>query len=117
MANFLIDVNLPYYFSLWNNPDYVHQKDIEDSWTDSQIWNYAKENNLTIVTKDTDFQNKILLSEPPPKVIHSKVGNLRLKDFHNLISKNWKEILEFNKECKLVKVYVDRIEGIKGNPA
>ncbi|GHB51953.1 hypothetical protein [Persicitalea jodogahamensis] len=25
MPNYLIDINLPYYFSLWNNEVYVHQ--------------------------------------------------------------------------------------------
>lgn len=43
MPDFLIDVNLPYHFSLWNNPAYIHQIDINDSWTDFQIWEYAKE--------------------------------------------------------------------------
>lgn len=50
MAIFLIDVNLPYYFSLWNSPDYLHQIDINDSWPDSKIWEYAQENGLTIIT-------------------------------------------------------------------
>ena len=50
MKKFLIDVNLPYYFSLWNNVEFIHQKDINDEWTDEQIWNYARDNNLTIIT-------------------------------------------------------------------
>ena len=28
MAKYLIDVNLPYYFSLWRGPEYVHLKDV-----------------------------------------------------------------------------------------
>ncbi len=77
MANFLIDVNLPYYFSLWNNPDYIHQIDVNDTWTNNQIWDYAKEKGLTIITKESDFQNRMLISEPPPKVIHIKIGNCK----------------------------------------
>jgi len=34
MPKYLIDVNLPYYFSLWDSPDFTHQKDIDDEWTD-----------------------------------------------------------------------------------
>ena len=50
MLEFVVDANLPYYFSLWN---------------------YAKENNLTIITKDADFSVKISMAEEaPPKVIH-----------------------------------------------
>lgn len=33
MARYLIDVNLPYYFSLWRGPDYVHVRDIDGSGT------------------------------------------------------------------------------------
>jgi predicted nuclease of predicted toxin-antitoxin system len=59
MPRFLVDFNLPYYFSLWNDDDYIHQADIDDTWTDKQIWKYARENNLIIITKDTDFYNSI----------------------------------------------------------
>jgi predicted nuclease of predicted toxin-antitoxin system len=60
MAKYLIDANLPYYFGLWNNPDYIHVKDINDSWSDEQIWDYAKQNGLIIITKDADFSIKVL---------------------------------------------------------
>ena len=73
MKRFLIDVNLPYYFSLWNNEEFIHQKDIDDEWTDEKIWNYARQNNLTIITKDSDFSHRIILNSPPPKVIHIRL--------------------------------------------
>ena len=112
MAQFLIDVNLPYYFSLWHNEDFIHQIDLGDSWTDEQIWQYAKENNLTIITKDADFSNRILLKEPPPKVIHIRIGNLKMRDFFLLITKVWDQIKVLNRDYKLVNVFQDRIEGI-----
>jgi hypothetical protein len=37
MAKFLVDVNLPYYLSLWNTDEYIHQRNIDDEWKDSQI--------------------------------------------------------------------------------
>ena len=70
MPKYLIDVNLPYRFGLWNEDLYIHQFDLGDNWTDEQIWEYSKKNDLTIISKDADFSNKILLKEPPPKVIH-----------------------------------------------
>ena len=73
----------------------------------------CKRKNLTIITKDADFQNRILISEPPPKVIQIKVGNCKLKDLHILLNRIWNDVLEFNKDCKLVTVYADRIESIK----
>jgi len=52
MAKFLIDVNLPYYFSIWNNSDCYHMLDIGETWTDEKIWKYAKKHQFIIVTKD-----------------------------------------------------------------
>jgi len=70
MPKFLIDVNLPYYFSLWKSSEYIHQKDINDEWTDSQIWKYAEQNDLTIVSKDGDFSSRVIFHQPPPQVVH-----------------------------------------------
>jgi len=43
MPLYLIDANLPYYFSLWNTPDFIHVRDIDETWTDEEIWNFAKD--------------------------------------------------------------------------
>ncbi|WP_199562753.1 DUF5615 family PIN-like protein [Pedobacter chinensis] len=45
---FLIDVNLPRFFSLWNTDEYIHQYDLDDELSDTEIWKYAKLENLTI---------------------------------------------------------------------
>lgn len=73
MAKYLVDSNLPYYFSIWNTPDYIHQNDIDSSATDIAIWEYALEKRLTIITKDADFSDLILIKKPLPKVIHSNL--------------------------------------------
>jgi predicted nuclease of predicted toxin-antitoxin system len=57
MAVYLIDANLPYNFSLWSGTDYIHVRDIDDEWSDTRIWEYAKQNDLTIVTKDADLES------------------------------------------------------------
>lgn len=103
---------MPRYFSLWNSEDYVHQIDIDASMKDKDIWYYAKERGLTIVTKDSDFSNRIMFKEPPPKVIHIRFGNMSMKAFHETMKEVWQEALEMNKEYKLVNVYKKRVEGI-----
>ena len=110
MIKFLIDVNLPYKFSLWNHEPFQHVKEIDDEWSDSQIWQYAKKNALTIVTKDVDFSNRT--TEPPPKVIHIKVGNMKMSAFHDFMDNNWEEIIQLNGKHKLVNVYRDQVFGI-----
>jgi hypothetical protein len=37
MARYLIDVNLPRYFSIWTGGDFVFVHDIDATWKDSQI--------------------------------------------------------------------------------
>lgn len=113
MPKFLIDVNLPYYFSLWKDDAYVHQKDINDEWTDTQIWNYARQNDLTIISKDTDFSNRVLFHQPPPKVIHIRLGNMKMHEFYTAINSIWDDVLELNSNHKLVTIFRDRIEAIE----
>lgn len=86
--------------------------DIDPCMTDSAIWTYARENNLTIITKDADFSDRILLNNPPPRVIHIKFGNMKIKLFHKTIDSLWDTVLEMSAEYKLVRVYIDRIEGV-----
>ncbi len=112
MSKYIIDANLPYYFSLWRDTVYEHVIDIDPNMKDSEIWKYAKDNNLTIVTKDADFSDLVLLNNPPPRVIHIKLGNMKMKAFHNAIDSIWDEVLTMSKEYKLVRVYKDNIEGI-----
>ncbi len=109
---FLIDVNLPYYFSIWNSPEFLHLRDVGENWKDEQVWNDAKTENLTIVTKDADFSNRVMVSTPPPKVIHIRFGNLRMKNFHERISKVWQEVVNLNRTHKLINIFLDRIEAI-----
>ena len=112
MSEFLVEVNLPYKFKLWHDERFEHVREIDDEWSDSQIWQYAKERDLTIITKDVEFSNRIITTEPPPKVIHIKVGNMKLSEFRHFMLTNWEEIERMSVNHKLVDVYQDRITGI-----
>ena len=39
------------------------------------IWNYARDNGLTIVSKDSDFHRMSFVLGAPPQVIWLRVGN------------------------------------------
>jgi predicted nuclease of predicted toxin-antitoxin system len=110
---FLIDANLPYRFSLWSGEYFQHMRDVGETWTDSQIWQYARSHQLIIVTKDTDFSDRIMVSNPPPRVVHIRLGNMRMRDFHGLISDLWPQIVALSAGNRLVRVYRDRIEAIE----
>ena len=112
MARYLIDANLPYRFSLWQGDAYVHVYDIGDDMPDSAIWHYAQENLLTIVTKDADFSDRIMLQEPPPRIIHLRIGNMRLRDLFAFLQNVWPRVEELSASNRLVIVRPTLIECV-----
>ena len=46
-----------------------------DVATDVEIWEYAREHDHLIVSKDSDFRQLAFLHGPPPKVLWLRVGN------------------------------------------
>jgi predicted nuclease of predicted toxin-antitoxin system len=112
MKKYLIDANLPRKIKIWQTGDFQFVSEINDEWTDGEIWDYAKQNNLTIVTKDSDFSHRIIVSSPPPKIIHIKIGNMKLPDFESAIEKVWETTEKLSESHKLVNVFIDRIEAV-----
>lgn len=90
----------------------MHQFDLGDEWKDSKIWDYAKANDMTMITKDADFYHKIILSDPPPRVIHIRLGNMTTKSLYNTLAKIWPEVTAISEKAKLVMVYEERIEFV-----
>ena len=43
--------------------------------TDEDVWEYARANGFTIVSKDSDFQQRSLLYGHPPKLVWLRIGN------------------------------------------
>ncbi len=112
MTGFLLDENLPNSLRFTPSLPVKHVRDLGPSLADTSIWTYAKEHNLVIVTKDADFSERILISEPPPKVIHLRFGNMRLVDFHAHLAKVWPRIEELLTTNKLTNIYADRLEAV-----
>ena len=112
MTRFLIDANLPYRFELWRGAEYQHVFDLNDAWPDSEIWQYARLHNMAIVTKDADFSDWIIPSDPPPRVVHLRIGNMKIRDFHLFVQRVWPQICELIESHKLVIVYENRIEYV-----
>ncbi|MGL5872268.1 MAG: DUF5615 family PIN-like protein [Xenococcaceae cyanobacterium] len=72
-----------------------------DTVEDSVVWQYARDNEFMIVTKDSDFSELILLRGFPPKVIWIRIGNCTTNDIESLIRSHTKEIENFNNELSL----------------
>ena len=94
---FLVDVNLPKNFSFFNYEHFIHVYDINPFMKDSEIWDYALNHNLVIITKDSDFYFKATASSDSPKIIYLQLGNQTLNQLHNYFQNNWDKIFEMLK--------------------
>lgn len=54
-----------------------------------------------------------MVSNSPPKIIHIKIGNMKLKDFAAMIEQNWETAEKISETHKLVNVFIDRIEAVE----
>lgn len=79
MNGFLFDENLPVNIEFSPALKVKHVTSLKPSTTDTEIWEYTSKNHLVIVTKDADFSDRMIVSNPPPKVIHLKFGNMKKK--------------------------------------
>ena len=113
MKGFLFDENLPVNIQFSLSLPLQHITDLGESLSDTEVWEYAKLNDLIIVTKDADFSDRIIISAPPPKVVHLRFGNMRKKDFHAFLKRVWPQIEQLIQNHKLVNVYFNSIEGIE----
>ena len=78
-------------------PDTQHIKEVlSTSSDDISIWNYARSNGFTILTKDNDFDERSQLEGCPPKIIHLICGNKTTLHILNLLLWRKDDILLFD---------------------
>ena len=112
MKGFLFDENLPRRIRFTPSLQLTHVETLGASPEDASVWEYALQGEMVIVTKDADFSGRILLSQPPPWVVHLRIGNLRRADFHAFLARIWPQVESLLPAHKLVNVYADRIEAV-----
>jgi predicted nuclease of predicted toxin-antitoxin system len=60
---------------------YPNSKHVQDCGlsksSDADVWEYARLHGFTIVSKDSDFQERSILSGGPPKIIWLRILNCR----------------------------------------
>jgi predicted nuclease of predicted toxin-antitoxin system len=65
---------------------------------DVALWEYAKTSGFTIVSKDSDFQERSVLLGSPPKVIWVRAGNCSSEDIKNLLRSASTAVTRFIRE-------------------
>ena len=62
---------------------------------DARVWDHAGEHELTIVSKDADFNNRAFLYGPPPKVVWIRRGNCSTREIENLLRVRHPDVVAF----------------------
>lgn len=74
-------------------PDSTHVSLVGlDHALDRDVWQYARQNDLIIVSKDADFHELALVWGTPPKVIWIRRGNCSTKTIESLLRDNYEAI-------------------------
>ena len=68
---------------------------------DPIVWDYAKDNDLMIVSKDADMHDLSLVFGNPPKVIWLRLGNCSTSQVENLLRRDFNVIRSFYEDENL----------------
>jgi len=60
---------------------------------DKEIWEYARQNDYIIVTKDADFSELSLLLNFPPKIIWIRRGNCSTTEIEKILRESYVSIV------------------------
>ena len=79
---------------IFPNANHVMLESLDES-SDEKVWFFARSNNYTIVTKDSDFNDLAIYKGVPPKIIWIKSGNCKVVEIENILRDNVNAIKEF----------------------
>ncbi len=63
-----------------------------DTAPDPIIWEYARDNEFLIVTRDADFSDLNVMLGYPPKVIWIRRGNCTTKEIESMLRSNYEAV-------------------------
>lgn len=106
--NLLLDQNISFRVKKKLIKEFPKCKHVSDcglnNTEDLDIWEYAKRNDLTIVTYDQDYFEISLFSGSPPKIIWIKSGNLTNSEVVKLLTDKKQAIIDFTTNQQLKHV-------------
>jgi len=78
------------------SPDSLHVREISlKAAGDPLVWDYAKDNNFIVVSKDADMHDLSLVFGNPPKVVWVRLGNCSTSDVADLLRREFDIIKVF----------------------
>jgi predicted nuclease of predicted toxin-antitoxin system len=80
-------------------PNSTHVRDVGlRGAPDRRLWEYARDNDFVIVSKDGDFRQRSLLEGAPPKVVWLQVGNAGTEAIAELLREQVSRLRRFEGE-------------------
>ncbi len=80
-------------------PDSLHVREVSlKAADDPVVWEYAKNNELIIVSKDSDMHQRSFVFGYPPKVVWVRLGNCSTSDVERLLRKHFDIIKAFHED-------------------
>jgi predicted nuclease of predicted toxin-antitoxin system len=67
----------------------------DKNYSDIEIWDYAKKNEYTIITFDSDFFDFANIKGHPPKIIWLRIGNTKTDFLAEILKEKYSIILDF----------------------
>ncbi|CAM3994789.1 DUF5615 domain-containing protein [Flavobacterium antarcticum] len=110
----LFDQNISYRIEKQISSIFIDSKHVSNvglsNTNDSDIWQFAKQNEYVIVTFDSDFYDISLLKGSPPKIIWIRGGNLTTKKITEIFEDKHLAIRDFienqdKKEIACLEIY------------
>lgn len=62
---------------------------------DQKVWEFARNDGFTVVSKDSDFRQRSFLLGFPPKVIWLRLGNCTTSDIEHVLKQRETAIRKF----------------------
>lgn len=89
-------------------PESVHVYTLAmDQADDRELWAYAQNNRFTIVTRDSDYNELLVLKGFPPKVIWIRRGNCSTTEIETILRSHFSDIqdLETSSDLGILTLY------------
>ena len=80
-------------------PECTQVRDLDmERASDTEVWRYAAEHGLTIVSKDADFRQRSLVLGSPPKLVWLRIGNCSVAESAAALRERYIPIRHFVEE-------------------
>jgi predicted nuclease of predicted toxin-antitoxin system len=86
---------------------HVRQVGLEQA-SDLEVWEYARDHGLVIVSKDSDFHQLSFLHGPPPKAVWLRLGNCTTAEIEQLLRQRQGEVHAFSEAAEEAFLVIER---------